>query len=470
MYFEQIYERGLAQSSYIVGCQVSGTALVIDPRRDVDIYLEIAEREGLSIRYVTETHIHADFLSGTRELATKTGAEILLSDEGGRDWQYAFEHTPLKDGDSTRLGNLRLDVMHTPGHTPEHISFLLYDLPSGQEPRMFFTGDFLFVGDVGRPDLLEEAAGIAGTREPGARTLWNSLDRLSDLPDHLQIWPGHGAGSACGKSLGAVPNSSLGYERATGWAFRAKDEDSFVAELLDGQPEPPYYFAEMKRRNKDRPESSILIELPAIPELDPVEVRDRCREGDVQVIDLRQSEGFFDGHMTGSFNVPFDQGMSTWFGWILDYDRPVVLVGERVQIGPAQRALLRIGIDRLEGFLEAGRVTALDGLEVTESILVTEARRRRDSGALVLDVRGVTEYEEGHIEGAMQIHTGRVRQSVEALPHDREIVVHCQTGYRSAIATSVLAAVGFSRIANIRGGYEAWVSEVGEAVVAPVVS
>jgi len=469
MYFEHIYERGLAQASYFVGCQASGTAIVIDPRRDVDIYLEIAEREGLSIRYVTETHIHADFLSGARELAAKTGAELLLSDEGGADWQYAFDHTPLHDGDSIMVGNVRLDVMHTPGHTPEHISFLLRDLPAGEEPRMLFTGDFLFVGDVGRPDLLEEAAGVADTREPGARTLWNSLQRIKDLPDHVQVWPGHGAGSACGKALGAVPNSSLGYERATGWAFNVADEDAFVTEILDGQPEPPYYFAQMKRLNRDRAPETIVTELPVVPELDPSEIRERVRIGDVQMIDLRDAESYFAGHLQGSVNVPFDRGMSTWFGWLLDFDRPIVLVAERAQVGPAQRALLRIGLDRLEGFLEAGRVSTVGDLSRIGSIDVFEARRRREAGSLVLDVRGITEYRDGHIDGAVHVHAGRLRNHLADLPRDREILVHCASGYRSAIATSVLDAAGFTKIANIRGGYDAWIAENRESIVVAAV-
>lgn len=332
---------------------------------------------------------------------------------------------------------------------------------------MFFTGDFLFVGDVGRPDLLEEAAGVAGTREPGARALWDSLQRIGNLPDHLQIWPGHGAGSACGKALGAVPNSSLGYERATGWAFNAVDRESFVRELLEGQPEPPYYFAEMKRLNKDRPSTTIMTELPIIPELDPSEVRERLRSGELQMIDLRDAESFFSGHLPGSYNVPFDQGMSTWFGWLLDVDRPIVLVAERAQVGPAQRALLRIGFDHLEGFLEARRVEGLQYLTSMESIDVIDAHHRREAGASILDVRGLAEYQAGHIDGAMHIHAGRIRRYLDRLPRDREILVHCQSGYRSAIAASVLDAAGFDRIVNIRGGYEAWIaSEAGSVVVA----
>ncbi|MCH8127844.1 MBL fold metallo-hydrolase, partial [candidate division KSB1 bacterium] len=213
MFFQRIYEDGLAQASYLIGCQETGTALVIDPKRDIDTYLEIADRENLRITHITETHIHADFLSGARELKAATGAELLLSAEGGSDWLYGYDHIGLKDGDLFKFGNIKVEVMHTPGHTPEHISFLVNDMQSGDVPVMFFSGDFVFVGSVGRPDLLEKAAGIAGTQEQGARQLFQSLKKFKALPDHVQVIPGHGAGSACGKALGAVPATTVGYEK-----------------------------------------------------------------------------------------------------------------------------------------------------------------------------------------------------------------------------------------------------------------
>ncbi|MFW6261347.1 MAG: MBL fold metallo-hydrolase, partial [Spirochaetota bacterium] len=204
MYFKHFFEPGLAQNSYLIGCQATGEAIVIDPRRDVEDYLATAAANDLRITHISETHIHADYLSGSRELAAATGATLYLSDEGGPDWQYGFDHEGLRDGDSIRVGNLRLDVMHTPGHTPEHVSFVLYDLPAGPQPMMVFTGDFVFVGDVGRPDLLEEAAGIRDTKIAGAKQMFRSLGKFRELPQYVQVWPGHGAGSACGKALGAV--------------------------------------------------------------------------------------------------------------------------------------------------------------------------------------------------------------------------------------------------------------------------
>jgi hydroxyacylglutathione hydrolase len=257
MLLKRIYDESLAQASYLIGCPATGEALVVDPNRDVAQYVKAAADEDLTITHVTETHIHADFVSGSRELAKVTGAELLLSDEGGPDWKYAFAKEAdarlLHNGDTFMVGNLKFEVLHTPGHTPEHISFLVTDTPATDKPMGAVTGDFVFVGDVGRPDLLEKAAKIVGTMEAGARTLYRSLNRFKQLPDYLQIWPGHGAGSACGKALGAVPFSTLGYEKIANWGFGAATEDEFVEMVLAGQPEPPKYFAEMKRINKEGP-------------------------------------------------------------------------------------------------------------------------------------------------------------------------------------------------------------------------
>ena len=257
MLIKRIYDTKLAQASYLVGCQATGEALVIDPNRDVEQYLRAAEAEGLRITHVTETHIHADFVSGSRELARRTGATLLLSDEGGADWKYRFAKedgaTLVTGGDQFMVGNLRFDVLHTPGHTPEHITLLVTDTPATDQPMGAFTGDFIFVGDVGRPDLLEKAAKVEGTMVAGAKTLYASIERFKRLPDYLQLFPGHGAGSACGKALGAVPTTTLGYEKLANWGLTAADEAEFIQMVLAGQPEPPTYFAEMKRINKEGP-------------------------------------------------------------------------------------------------------------------------------------------------------------------------------------------------------------------------
>jgi hydroxyacylglutathione hydrolase len=247
MLLRYFYNQKLAQASYFVGCQQTGEAIVVDPARDVEPYLQAAEAEGMRIIAATETHIHADFLSGARELAERTGATLFLSDNGDEDWKYqyldAYDHVLLKDGDAFKIGNIKFETIHSPGHTPEHIALLLTDTASADQPMGLFSGDFIFVGDVGRPDLLEKAAKIADTAEVGARQMFHSLQRIKELPDYLQLWPGHGAGSACGKDLGAVPSSTLGYEKLFNWAFSHQDEDQFVSELLADQPARPSWVA-----------------------------------------------------------------------------------------------------------------------------------------------------------------------------------------------------------------------------------
>lgn len=461
MFFEHFFEKGLAQKSYLVGCQKTGEAIVIDPRRDIEQYLRVARENGLKIVKVAETHIHADFLSGSRELSAATGAEILLSDEGGADWQYRFAHTGLHDGDSIRVGNLRLDVMHTPGHTPEHITFVLYDLPAGPQPMMAFTGDFVFVGDVGRPDLLEEAAGVKDTKVRGARDLWRSLARFRELPDYVTVWPAHGAGSACGKALGAVPASTVGYELATNWAFAIEDEEEFVKELLDGQPEPPYYFAEMKIRNRSG--APVLSDSSMPPRIDADEL---ARMLAAQVLDTRSRYAFAGGHIPGSFSVPMDASLSNWAGWTLAYDRPIVLIAADEDLEDAVWALRRIGLDTIVGCLDSLDPWTESGREVarTEQIAAPEAWTRR-AEYTVLDVRSQSEFDEGHIEGALNIHAGRLSQKADDIPTDRPILVHCQTGYRSIIAASTLERLGFDSVVNVIGGYEA-LSREFEAVQA----
>ncbi len=265
MYFQHVYDKSLAQASYFIGCQKAGVAAVIDPKRDVDTYLDIAKQNNMKITHIFETHIHADFLSGSRELAALTGAEMYLSAEGGKGWEYEFTHKGVKDKDVIKLGNLLFEVLHTPGHTPESISLLLTDTPASMEPVMLFTGDFVFVGDVGRPDLLEKAAGVVGTADAGAVAMYKSIQKFNALSDFIQVWPGHGAGSACGKSLGSVPSTTVGYEKARNWAFQySNNEKGFVKYLLTDQPEPPKYFAKMKSLNKiERP---LLTSVPKLKE------------------------------------------------------------------------------------------------------------------------------------------------------------------------------------------------------------
>ncbi|HET9275492.1 MAG TPA: MBL fold metallo-hydrolase, partial [Gemmatimonadales bacterium] len=308
MIFKRLYDEQLAQASYLIGCAGSGSAAVIDPTRHVDQYIAAAEAEGLRIEAVTETHIHADFVSGTRELAARTGATMYLSGCGTPEWQYGFRFDPgvraLRDREIFRVGNVEIRAVHTPGHTPEHLSFLVTDRAVATEPMGLATGDFVFVGDVGRPDLLEKAAHVAGAADASARQLWKSLGWFRNLPDHLQIWPGHGAGSACGKGLSAVPQSTVGYEKRFNWAFGAKTEAEFVRQVLAGQPEPPKYFGVMKRVNREGP--PLLGTLPIPERVAEHRVAGLLASGAV-IVDIRPAPDFAAGHLPGTLSIPFNR-------------------------------------------------------------------------------------------------------------------------------------------------------------------
>lgn len=461
MYFKHIYEKGLAQSSYIVGCQASGEAIVIDPKRDINDYLEIAEQENLKITHVTETHIHADFLSGARELANLTGAKILLSNEGGDDWQYQFEHEGLYDGDKFKVGNLEFLVMHTPGHTPEHISFLLTDGARSKDPIMLFTGDFVFVGDVGRPDLLEAAAGYVGTREIGAKQMYQSIQKFKSLPDYVQVWPAHGAGSACGKSLGAVPSTTVGYEKLVNWAMNIDDESEFVNTLLDGQPEPPKYFGMMKKLNKVGPE--ILGSIPRPGRMTLPQFNDAIKNG-MTIVDTRNKLSFAGGHVPGSLNIQDNSAFSTWAGWMLSYNEPFLLVAPDHRIEELTKALIRIGLDNIYGYVNDMDAYANSGheLERVNQISCCDVKKRIDIGDSdfeIIDVRGKSEYDEGHIENALNIHVGYLSENLDKLSKDKDLILHCASGDRSSIAASYLLSKGYNNIFNLTGGYNTWVIE-----------
>ena len=466
MFFQRFYDTQLAQASYLIGCQRTGEAVVVDPNRDVQQYLDAAASEGLRVTHVTETHIHADFVSGARELAHRAGARLLLSGEGGPDWSYAYAAEAgarlVRDGDHFMVGNIRLDVLHTPGHTPEHVSFLVTDTPAAAGAWGILTGDFVFVGDVGRPDLLERAAGYAGTMQAAARTLFRSLERFRALPDHLQVWPGHGAGSACGKALGAIPSTTVGYEKVANWGVGTTDEDEFVRLVLAGQPEPPRYFARMKRINKEGPR--ILGGLPIPPRLAGAEIEALMRRGAV-VVDARPAAAFAAGHVPGTINIPLDGSFTTWAGWLLPYDSDIYLLmhegGGARSAESAARDLAMIGLDRVAGVLGddvLGAWTAAGGtLGTVAQTTPAEAAAMLDRGeAAVIDVRGRSEWEAGHLPGVPNIPVGYLTDRLGDLPPDRLIIVQCQSGARSAIAASVLRAHGISNVANLAGGYAAW--------------
>lgn len=456
MFFQHIYDKSLAQGSYLIGCQVTKEAIVIDAKRDIDTYLEIAAQNKLNITHITETHIHADYLCGSRELAAVTGAKMYLSDEGGEGWLYEFPHEGLKDGDVIKVGNLSLKVLHTPGHTPESISFLLTDHPASDDPVMLFTGDFVFVGDVGRPDLLEEAAGIKGTKEEGAKQMYASLKKFEAIPDYVQVWPAHGAGSACGKSLGTVPSSTVGYEKARNWAFSyTDDEKGFVKAILEDQPEPPKYFAMMKHLNKvDRP---LLTEVPKHQKLDKEQLQKAMKDG-VKVIDTRNKLDFAKGFIPGSINIQGNNSFATWAGWFLNYQEPFVLIAKEDEMEDLTRKLMRIGLDNIYGYYDD--VNAL-GLELEKAELLSKEKLNqilaedRDEIQLI-DVRNLTEYKAGTIADAENLFLGHILNNTDKINQEKELVIFCQGGDRSAIAQSLLMKAGIKKISNYIGGVNEW--------------
>ncbi len=476
MYLHQFYDTSLAQASYLIGCQATGEAIVIDPLRDITPYLERAAEEGLRITDVTETHIHADFVSGSRELCGRTGATLHLSAEGGRDWQYAYASADgahlLYDGDRIAVGNIHLDVMHTPGHTPEHICFVVTDTPRASGPMGIISGDFVFVGDVGRPDLLERAAHMTGTMEASAHALFASLQKFRALPDHLQVWPGHGAGSACGKALGAIPSSTVGYEKLSNWGVRTTDEAEFVRSVLEGQPEPPTYFAEMKRINRDGPTVLGALPIPtALAAFDIVSIA----TSRAWVLDLRPATDFATGHVPGSISLPMSRSFSTWAGWMVPYDADIVLLlpsahdGVEAQLSAqhaadhAARELAMIGLDRVLGWIdvEAAMQAWQDAGEVLHTIpqvTVDELADALASGSLTaIDVRAHSEWIAGHLPRTPNVPVGHLAREFASLPAGR-LVMQCQGGTRSAIAASLMHKLGRTDTVNLVGGFGAWVS------------
>lgn len=456
MLLKYFYDKSLAHASYMVGCQRTGEAIIIDPSRSVDQYLEAAAAEGLRITGSAETHIHADFVSGSRELADRTGATLYLSDEGPADWKYQFADTHssmlLKDGDIIQVGKIKLEVLHTPGHTPEHISFVLTDEGGGANaPMGIFTGDFVFVGSIGRPDLLETAAGVVGSAEKGARQLYHSIERFKNLPNHLQVWPAHGAGSACGKGLGAIPSSTVGYEKLFNPSLQYHDEQEFVDYILADQPETPFYFAVMKRVNKVGPE--LMRSLPTVDSASTFELARTAREQ--MVIDVRNSASFADGHVPSTVNVPSNM-LVQWAGFFVDYGKPLYLLTDEASLTANLRSLRSIGIDNVQGYFD---IKSADVAKYFTERYVSAtpqelAARIEDQSVQLVDVRAATEFNEGHIKNAEHRFLGRLLRDLPNLDKSKPIVVQCLAGGRSAIGASILQRAGF-HVTNMTGGYKA---------------
>jgi hydroxyacylglutathione hydrolase len=454
MFLRQLFDSSLAQYSYIIGCQQTGEACVIDPERDVQRYIGLAEENDLRITAVAETHIHADFVSGSQEMAAAVpDVHLYLSDEGGPDWSYQWSKGKenvhlLRHGDTFNIGKIRIDAVHTPGHTPEHLSFLITDAGGGaDEPIALATGDFLFVGDVGRPDLLETAAGAAGNMEPSARNLQKSLaDRLASLGEYVQVLPGHGAGSACGKSLGAVPVSTIGYEQRynTAWKTAQSDAEQFVRDILSGQPEPPLYFARMKKVNRDG--IAVTGGPPKPRRLSAREAADLAKSG-AMALDTRDDPESFDGsHLPGAIHSRLG---SKFFpvaagSFVEPDDSIVLLVAGEFEVEQAAVELYRIGYDRVAGWttikeceeegLATGSIDRVPFERFDEAIA-------REKG-VILDVRTAAEFERGHIEGALSIPYTRLKSRLDELPENGPLYVHCGSGRRAALAASFLKSIG----------------------------
>ena len=466
MLFKRFYDENLAQASYMIVCEKTREAIVVDPNIELSQYTREAGAQRARIAHVTETHIHADFVSGAAALAEAAGATLHLSAEGDRKWGYtdaAMESAkPLRDGSEILMGRIRLRAAHTPGHTPEHLTFFVSDLDRGDDPVGALTGDFVFVGDVGRPDLLERAAGAKGSMASSAAALFKSVRSFSTQPDHLQIWPGHGAGSACGKSLGSMPQSTLGYEKLFNWAFADMSEKVFVAKVLEDQPVPPRYFALMKRVNRavDRP-----LAPPAPKQLGLVDL-DAALSRKALAIDTRPADKFAAGHVPGTLNIPLGKSFLNWTGALVRDESDFYLIIEAESDDAVQAVvndLAKIGLTRIAGFFRsnvlqdwkkkhgtAEQVPQLDSKQLHDLL----GRKRIQ----VVDVRAPDEWSRGHVPGAIHIPLAALPERVGELDTSVPIVLHCKGGGRSAIGTSYLQAKGLSSVSNLAGGYEAWVA------------
>ncbi len=453
MFLETIESAGLAHLSYLIGDESAGEGAVIDPRRDVEVYLELAREHQVRITHILETHIHADFVSGSRELAARTGAPIRV----GESEEYGFEHEPLREGDTLELGGVSLRVLHTPGHTPEHVCFLVSGGTGAEEPWGFLTGDTLFAGEVGRPDLIG-----GGTEEDLARQLYHSLhEKLLPLGDELVIYPAHGKGSPCGASIGDRKTSTLGYERRHNRRLRIEDREEFVREVLSSAPPAPFYYSRVKRINAAGPR--VLGGPPAVQPLDAERFREEAEREDTVVVDTREIVAWGGAHIEGSLNIALRKAFPIWVGWLLDPQKRILLVLEDPRdIIEAQRQLLRVGYEEVAGYLRQGMrawIEAGHPFESTPQLSVHALKARiekEDDELQVLDVRSDSEWEQGHIPSALHIYAPFLPERLGALDRNRPIATYCGSGYRSSMAASLLERSGFRRVYNIPGSMSAW--------------
>ncbi|HKX00636.1 MAG TPA: rhodanese-like domain-containing protein [Bryobacteraceae bacterium] len=452
MYFEQFYLSCLAHASYMIGSD--GVAAVVDPQRDVDIYVDEARKHDLRIGHVIETHLHADFVSGHHELAARTGAQIYVGASAGA----AFPHTSVHDGDQVQFGRCRLGFLETPGHTVESICILVTDLAQSEEPFAVLTGDTLFIGDVGRPDL---SPGY--TPQQLAGLLYDSLHgKLLGLSDDICIYPAHGAGSLCGRQISSERCSTIGKERFSNYALKAASREEFVHLLTDALPERPGYFQRDAEIN--RTGAAPLAELPPLQALDAYAVL-RLQQNGAVVLDTRPTAQFGAGHIPGSVHIALSGQYAAWAGTIIGLETDLILVAEDAEhLTESRLRLARVGIERIAGYLEGGIETwkrenlALEQVpQLTVQDLDSLLREKKDQ-IQVLDVRRQGEWEEGHIDGAMLKPLNQLARMMDELDAARPVAVHCKSGYRSSVASSLLRRAGFRQILNVTGGFDAWKS------------
>ena len=449
--FEQINSEGLAQLSYIIGDDKAGVAAVIDPRRAVEVYINRARELGVQITHAVETHIHADFVSGTHELAAQTGAEIC----GGKNADYQFDLTQMKEGDEIELGNVTLRTVHTPGHTPEHISLVVFDKKQGEEPFAIFTGDTLFNLDVGRPDLLGK-----GTETDLAKKLYHSLfEKILPLGDRIEVYPCHGAGSACGKSIGDRRQTTIGNERVFSETFNDRTEAEFVEWVMKDMPEPPTHYPKLKKINAKGAE--ILGNLPLLKPLKPKDFQDALTDEGSIVIDARSILAFAGGHIPGTINIALRDEFPNWVGWMIDPQKKIYVVVESVRdVEAASEHLFRIGYDNLGGYLHQGMASWENAALPLETLGIWTApelnEHKDDSDLQILDVRSDGEWKKGHVPNAEHIYVAHLAENIEKLDKSKPVATYCGSGYRASIAASILKGAGFEKVINIPGSWNAW--------------
>jgi glyoxylase-like metal-dependent hydrolase (beta-lactamase superfamily II)/rhodanese-related sulfurtransferase len=448
MYFEQFYLGCLAHASYLFGSE--GEATVVDPQRDVEIYIEAARKQNLRIRHIFETHLHADFVSGHQELAARTGATIYLSRAGGA----TFPHVDVDDGFTLRVGKLNLEVLATPGHTPESISLLVTDDENAQKPWVVLTGDTLFIGDVGRPDLSP-----THTPQQLAGMMYDSLrTKLLTLPDGVMVYPAHGAGSLCGRNMRAERFSTIGTERLTNYALQIRDRDEFVRQMTTNLPARPDYFLEDAAIN--RAGAPALADLPELKPIVAQELKKMMDDG-ATALDVRPGDRFIAAHVPGSVSIPLSGQFASWAGAVLGLSSRLVLIADTPeQVSEARVRLARVGSENVAGYLQDGlegwRAAGFPVEQVVQITVQELASRLATGGIGVLDVRREAEFQAGHIAGADWHPLDRFKAALPEIPKDAPIAVHCKGGYRSLIACTLLQRAGYHNVVDVAGGLDAW--------------